>query len=126
MVINWPGLNDKEKTELTPILASTDNWILLTYPLGAKNKSQPPLMESQRIARAEGKCSRHKGWWREGKDELASHSTTTEVWKHSIRCRIPETTRITLQESLEEENRKDTPAFGDEDLEMDRARVMQE
>ena len=70
LVINWPGLNDKEKIELIPILASTENWILLTYPLGAKNKSQPPLMESQRIARAEGKCSRHKGWWREGKDEF--------------------------------------------------------
>ena len=51
MVINWPGLNDKEKTELIPTLASTDNWILLTHPLGAKNKSQPPLVESQRIAR---------------------------------------------------------------------------
>ena len=78
MVINWPGLNDKEKTELIPTLSSTDNWILLTYPLGAKNKSQPPLVESQMIARADGKCSRHKGWWREGKDELASHSTTTD------------------------------------------------
>jgi len=78
-VINWPGLNDKEKTELIPSLSSTDNWILLTHPLGDKNKSQPPLAESQRIARAEGKCSRHKGWWREGKDELASHSMTTEV-----------------------------------------------
>ena len=28
------------------------------------------------------------------------------------------TTRITLQESLEEESRKDTPAFGEEDLEI--------
>jgi len=45
-VINWPGLNDKEKTELIPTLTSTDNWILLTHPLGAKNKSQPPLAES--------------------------------------------------------------------------------
>ena len=79
IVINWPGLNEKEKTELIPTLSTTDNWILLTYPLGAKNKSQPPLAELQRIARAEGKCSRHKGWWREGKDELDSHSMTTEV-----------------------------------------------
>jgi len=76
MVINWPGLDDKEKTELIPTLSTTDNWILLTHPLRAKNKSQPPLGESQKIARAEGKCSRHKGWWREGKDELATHSTT--------------------------------------------------
>jgi len=80
MVINWPGLTNKKKTELTPTLSTTDNWILLTHPLGAKNKSQPPLKESQRIARADGKCSRQKGWWREGKDELATHSMTTEVW----------------------------------------------
>jgi len=60
MVINWPGLTDKEKTELIPTFSTTDNWILLTH----KNKSQPPLGESKRIARAEGKCSRHKGWWR--------------------------------------------------------------
>ena len=73
-------------------------------------------MESQRIARADGKCSRHKGWWREGKDELASHSTTTEVWTNT-RSRISEATHITLQETLEEDNRKDTPAFGGEDLE---------
>ena len=68
MVINWPGLTDMEKTELVLTLSTTDNWILLTHPLGAKNKSQPPLQESQRIARADGKCSRHKGWWREGKE----------------------------------------------------------
>jgi len=111
-----PGLNDKEKSELIPTLSSTDNWILLTHPLGAKNKSQPPLAESPRIARAEGKCSRHKGWWREGKDKLASHSMATEVWT-STRGRISEATRIVLQEALEEDNRKDTPSFGSEDLE---------
>jgi len=38
MVINWPGLNDKEKTELIPTLSTTDNWILLTHPRGTKNK----------------------------------------------------------------------------------------
>jgi len=116
MVINWPGLNDKEKTELIPTLSTTDNWILLTHPLGAKNKSQPPLGESQRIVRAEGKCSRHKGWWPEGKDKLASHSMTTEVWI-STRGRISEATRIIIQEALEEEDKKDTPSFGREDLE---------
>jgi len=97
MVIDWPGLTDKEKTELIPTLSTTDNWIFLTHPLGAKNKSQPPLEESQRIARADGKCSRYKGWWREGKDELATHSMTTEVWI-STRGRISEATRIALQE----------------------------
>ena len=105
-----------EKTELVLTLSTTDNWILLTHPLGAKNKSQPPLKESQRIARAEGKCSRHKGWWREGKDEFATHSMTTEVWI-STRDRILEATRIALQEALEEDSKKDTPSFGKEDLE---------
>ena len=81
-------------------LSTTDNCILLTHQLGAKNKSQPPLKESLRIARAEGKCSQHKGWWREGKDKLATHSMTTEVWI-STRGRIPEATRIALQEALE-------------------------
>jgi len=76
-VINWPGLNDSEKSELIPTLSTTDNWILLTHPLGASNKTQPPFRESQMVARADGKCSRHKGWWREGKDELATHSMTT-------------------------------------------------
>jgi len=79
MVINWPGLTDGEKTELIPTLSTTDNWILLTHPLGTKIKSQLPRKESQRIARADGKCSQHKGWWRDGKDELATHSMTTEV-----------------------------------------------
>ena len=108
MVINWPGLDDKEKTELISTLSTTDNWILPTHPLGANNKSQPPLGESQRIARAEGKCSRHKGWWREGKDELASHSMTTEAWI-STRGRISEATRIIIQEALEEETKKTLP-----------------
>ena len=39
---------------------------------------------------------------------------TTEVWT-STRNQISEATRITLQEALEEENRKDTPSFGSED-----------
>jgi len=116
MVINWPGLTDKEKTELIPTLFITDTWILLTHPLGAKNKSQPSLEESQRITRADGKCNRHKGWWREGKEELATHSMTTEVWI-STRGRISEATRIVLQEALEEDSKKDTPSFGREDLE---------
>ena len=67
------------------------------------------------IARADGKCSRHKGWWREGKNELATHSMTTEVWI-STSGRISEATRIVIQEALEEENKNDTPSFGREDL----------
>jgi len=41
---------------------------------------------------------------------------TTEVWT-STRGRISDTTRIALQEALEEDNKKDTPSFGREDLE---------
>jgi len=120
MIINWPGLNDKEKVELIPTLSITDNWILLTHPQGASNKSQPPFGESQRIARANVKCSRHKGWWREGKDELATHSMTTKIWI-STRGQISEATRMAIQEALEEESTKDTPSFGTEDEEIHRS-----
>jgi len=118
MAINWPGLNDKEKTELIPTLSTTDNWILLTHPQGASNNSQPPFGESQGLARANGKCSRHhdKGWWREAKDELATHSMTTEVWIIT-RGQISEATRMAIQEALEEESTKDTFSFETEDLE---------
>jgi len=116
MVINWPGLNDKEKAELIPTLSTTDDWILLTHPLGTRNKSQPPFGESQKIARANGKCSRHKWWWREAKDELATHSMTTEVWINT-RGQSSEPTRMAIQEALEGESTKDTPSFGTEDLE---------
>ena len=53
---------------------------------------------------------------REGKDELATHSMTTEVWI-STRRKIPETTRTAIQDVLEADNTKDTPSFGLEDLE---------
>jgi len=69
------------------------------------------------VARADGKCSRHKGWWRERKDELATHSMTTGVWI-SRRGKIPENTRTAIQEALEVDNTKDTPSFGSEDLEV--------
>jgi len=117
MIINWPGLNNKEKAEQIPTFSITDNWILLTHPLGTRNKSQPPFKESQRIARADGKYSRHKGLWREGKDELATHSMTTEVWINT-RGQIQEATRMAIQDALEQENTKDTPSLGTEDLEV--------
>ena len=41
---------------------------------------------------------------------------TTEVW-NSTRGRISEAIRIALQEALEEDNKKDAPSFGREDLE---------
>jgi len=39
--INWWGLDDKEKLNLTPTLSATDNWILLTHPLGTSKKPSP-------------------------------------------------------------------------------------
>jgi len=69
MIINWPGLNEKKKSELIPTLLITDNWILLTNPLGTGNKFQLPFKESQKIARAD-KCSRHKEWWRPGQRRI--------------------------------------------------------
>jgi len=116
MVIDWSGIDDKEKLDLIPNLCATDNWILLTQPLGASNKTQAPFREAQLVARADRKSSRHKGWWQKGKDEIATHSMTTEVWI-STRGKIPETTRTAIQEALEADNPKDTPSFGTEDLE---------
>ena len=42
---------------------------------------------------------------------------TTEVWI-STRGQISEATRMAIQEALEEENTKDNPSFGTEDLEV--------
>jgi len=55
MIINWPGLNDKEKAELIPTLSTTDNWILLTHPLETRNKSQPPLLRITKDGQSRGK-----------------------------------------------------------------------
>jgi hypothetical protein len=38
-VINWSGLDKKEKLDLIPTLSATDNCILLTQPLGVRNKT---------------------------------------------------------------------------------------
>jgi len=45
-----------------PTLLTTDNWILLTQPLGEGNKLQPPFWEAKLVARADGENIRHKGW----------------------------------------------------------------
>jgi len=114
-VIKWAGLNEAGKQQLVPILSTTDNWILLTHQLEQINKTLPPLWEAKLVARAEGKNSRRKGWWREGKDELATHSMTMEVWI-STNSKISEVTRTSIQGAIEAEDSKDTPFFGTEDL----------
>jgi len=48
---------------------------------------------------------------------LATHSMTTEVWI-STKGQIPETTRMAIQEALQEGHKKDTPSFRMEDLEV--------
>jgi len=67
MIFNWSGLDNQEKLDLFPNLSTTDNWILLTQLQGASNKTQPRFREAKLVARADGKNSRHNGWWREGK-----------------------------------------------------------
>jgi len=68
------------------------------------------------IARADSKCNWHKGWWREGKDELATYSMTTKVWI-STRGQASVATRTAIQEALERKTRKTPPHLGSEDLE---------
>jgi len=46
-VINWAGLYEAENQQLVPILSITDNWILLSHPLGKSNKTLPPLREAK-------------------------------------------------------------------------------
>jgi len=116
IVIDWANLNGEEKQQLMPILSTTDNWILCTHPLGESNETLLPFREAKLVARMEGENSRHKGWWREGKDELAIDSMVTEVCRSTV-GRIPEATRTTIQEAIGVENSKDTPSFGTEDLE---------
>jgi len=41
-VIKLSGLEEKEKLHLIPTLSATDNWILLTQPLGVTTKPSPP------------------------------------------------------------------------------------
>jgi len=84
--------------------------------LGASNKTLAPLRETKLIARADGESSRHKGWWREGKDKLASHSMTTEVWT-STQSHISSDTVTKIQEALEADDSKDKPFFGEDQLE---------
>ena len=73
MVINWSGLDDKEKHQLMPTLLTTENWILLTQPLGESNKPQTRFHEAKLVARTHVENSRHKGWWRE-KKRRTSHT----------------------------------------------------
>jgi len=108
--------NGEEKQQLMPTLSTTDNWILLTHLLKESNKILLPFREAKLVARSEVQNSRHKGWWREGKDELATHLMSTEVWI-STKGRITEDTRTTIQEDIEADDSKDTPSFGTEDLE---------
>ena len=97
--------NGEEKQQLMPTLSTTDNWILLTHLLKESNKILLPFREAKLVARSEVQNSRHKGWWREGKDELATHLMSTEVWI-STKGRITEDTRTTIQEDMKQMTRK--------------------
>ena len=122
-IVTTPHMNSADDNSISGALAAT-----LAYRYQFRARSIKPggtncesinmymVGVSRLIARAEGKCSRHKGWWREGKDELATHSMTTEIWISS-RGPISEATCTALQAALEEDEKKDTPSFGKEDLE---------
>jgi len=68
-----------------------------------------------------GKCgryfSRRKGWWRGGKDEIATHKMTTDVWM-STKCNLPKVVLSKVQETIEAEESKDTHSFGEEGIEI--------
>jgi len=42
VVVNWSGLDPPEQAEITPTLASTDNWIIFTHPLDPEKTITPP------------------------------------------------------------------------------------
>ena len=78
-VINWEGLEEIERSQIQLLLTTSNDWVLITPPLGKKDTSPPPFRGAKMVARASGKASRHKGWWREGKDELASYDLSEKL-----------------------------------------------
>jgi len=81
IMVNWSGLNDLERTNIVPTLMTTNNWILLTHPLGSVKSITPPFSDgARRILHIKGNASREKRWWKKGTDKLASHGLDTEVW----------------------------------------------
>jgi len=109
VIVNWSVLDPSEQAEITPTLASTDNWIILTHPLGPEKTITPPIPAgAQRILLSKGKPSRERGWWRTGTDKLASYGLDTEVWI-SQDSTIPNASIPALEELLQTKCDKDLP-----------------
>ena len=109
VIVNWSVLDPSEQAEITPTLASTDNWIILTHPLGPEKTITPPIPAgAQRILHSKGKPSRERGWWRTGTDKLASYGLDTEVWI-SQDSTIPNASIPALEELLQTKCDKDLP-----------------
>ena len=110
IIVNWSGLDSLEHAENTPTSAYTDNWIILTHPLGPeKTITLPILAGAKRILYTTEKASRHKGWWRTGTNKFAFYGLDTEVWisQGSI---ISRAKMFALKELLQTESEKDLPA----------------
>jgi len=114
--VNWSGLDSLKQAEITPTLASADNWIIFTHLLGLDMTITPLIPAgAKRILYTKGKVSRGKGWWitgrewwRTGTDKLASYGLDTEVWV-SQGSTISRANMLALEEILQTESGKDIP-----------------
>ena len=83
VIVIWTGLDPSEQVEITLTLASTENWIIFTHPLGLEKTTRathPIPTDAQRILYTKGKAGREIGWWRTGTNKLVSYGLDTEVW----------------------------------------------
>jgi len=98
MIVNWSGLDSSEQAEITPTLASTDNWIILTHPLGPEKTITPPISASAKIILCtKRKASREKVLLRTGTDKLASYGLDTRRSESVNVSRSPEPICSTLK-----------------------------
>ena len=100
---------------LTQRLRSDTNWIVLTPPVKRQAARRELLMEVGSCRRVtKGKASRHRGWWRTGKDLCSSCGTKTEVWISHRLMVTPEISRRIdlLVDALENDARKETRIIG--------------
>jgi len=109
VIVNWSGLDPSEQADITLTLASTDNWIIFTHPLGPEKTITPPIpADAQRILHTKGKASRERGWWRTGMDKLASYGLDTKVWINKDST-ISNTSILALEELLQTKSEKYLP-----------------
>ena len=109
VIVSWSGLDLSEQAEITLTLASMDNWIIFTRPLGPEKTNTPPILTgAQRILHTKGKASWERGWWRTGTDKLASYGLDTEVWI-SQDSTISNASILALEQLFQTKSEKDLP-----------------